>query len=375
MSLFGKLRRICRFTCKECFGVRRPDELQDHVWLLSEQGHTAHDSGYAFFKFLKKNHPEITPIYVLTPDSRDFVKTACTGKVVAPGSPQHLSAIRSAEVLVSTEPLGFTPDPEVYEEFYRKGVFLPEGLQVLVPDRVAVSEDLEKKSCSPDLLVLSSDDEISIAEKLGYPKHKISVTGLPRFDMLTEEGKDEQLILIAPEWRPYLDWKTRREIRQGKWFCFYHDLLHSDRLKRALAIYGFKIVFLQCREAESLDLFVPGNDKTEIASLKRTNGQKLLQKASILVTDYSGLAYDAAYMGKDIVFTFCDAEKAEAEYGRRVPDPYRFGTVVEYIGDAEDAIIEAMEKPGQKKHEQESFFRYHDSRNCERLFAEISKRL
>ena len=43
-------------------------------WLISERGKEARDNGYAFYRWMKDNHPEVTIKYVITKDSKDFHK-------------------------------------------------------------------------------------------------------------------------------------------------------------------------------------------------------------------------------------------------------------------------------------------------------------
>ena len=93
----------CLFRKKKCLKYKE-------CWLISEHGNDARDNGYFFFKYLKKNHPNIDTRYIITIDSPDFSKIKSIGKYIIYGSKEHYIAYISSKVVISTHLSGASPD-------------------------------------------------------------------------------------------------------------------------------------------------------------------------------------------------------------------------------------------------------------------------
>ena len=67
------------------------------VWLVGEKPGKAQDTGLAFFRYLRANHPEIDAYYVIDPDSPEFGNVAPLGNVLTRRSKEHIRATLLAE--------------------------------------------------------------------------------------------------------------------------------------------------------------------------------------------------------------------------------------------------------------------------------------
>ena len=107
--------------------------------------------------------------------------------------------------------------------------------------------------------------------------------------------------------------------------------------------------------------------------LEKCDYQNLLLKSSLLITDYSNLFFDFAYLKKPIIYVQFDYE----EYKKKYPKDYfnyknnGFGPVCYNYGCTVNKIISKLkddcflEKQYLKRIQE--FFKFNDGKNCERL--------
>ena len=98
--------------------------------------------------------------------------------------------------------------------------------------------------------------------------------------------------------------------------------------------------------------------------------QKLLKESNILITDYSSVQFDFAYMDKAIIyFQFDEKEFYSKHYSKGYFDfkTMGFGPVCK----TKEEVVEALKNNQNKSFYQErasSFFKYRDYNNSERIF-------
>ena len=111
--------------------------------------------------------------------------------------------------------------------------------------------------------------------------------------------------------------------------------------------------------------------------LEKCDYQNLLLKSSVLITDYSNLSFDFAYLKKPIIYVQFDYE----EYKKKFPKDYfnyiinGFGpvcynydcTINKIISKLEDGCY--LEKQYLKRIQE--FFKFNDGKNCERLLFNL----
>ena len=92
-----------------------------NTWLISERGIDARDNGYVFYKFLKKEHPEILVKFVITynsPDRRRIDEV----DVINYGSLKHYYLYITSPVLISTHYQGYSPNLDLFYKIGRAHV-------------------------------------------------------------------------------------------------------------------------------------------------------------------------------------------------------------------------------------------------------------
>jgi hypothetical protein len=231
-----------------------------------------------------------------------------------------------------------------------------------------------------------------------YTSKEAVLTGLPRFDRLHAAAQrvgveQRDLVLVAPTWRQWLmpalsEGSQRRTVHDDfldtdyaqSWLGF----LRSERLAKVAAERGVQIGFLPHPNLQAaLDWMELPAHVTPL-TFTGSNVQELFARARCLVTDYSSMAFNAAYLDRPVVYFQFDAEavQAGAHVGRAGYFEYErdgFGPVVYDVETALSAVESLAQDdfhPGEEyvRRIAETFV-LRDGRCCERVTAAISNLL
>ena len=141
---------------------------------------------------------------------------------------------------------------------------------------------------------------------------------------------------------------------------------------------GYKIIYLlhPCTSSQINDY--DKNDYVElIAATDNLNYEKILTESSLMVTDYSGVQFDFAYMYKPIIYFHPKELPPSYEEGEYKYETMALGEIVNNSEQLVDLICEYMDNECKIKNEYKNridkFFKYHDYNNCERVYNEIMK--
>lgn len=97
----------------------RPFYKKRDIWIIGERSYKAQDTGYNFFKYIRKQHPEKNAYYVIEEDSPEKRNVTPYGNVLIYKSKEHIK-----NVLMATRVIGsHHPDylyPLRIKEFTKK---------------------------------------------------------------------------------------------------------------------------------------------------------------------------------------------------------------------------------------------------------------
>ncbi|MCR4673917.1 MAG: CDP-glycerol glycerophosphotransferase family protein [Lachnospiraceae bacterium] len=358
-----------------------------HLWLICDSEKEGRDNGYWLFKYIKENQPSQDVAFALSPKSPDYERVSKVGEVVPFGSFKHWLYYLSATINISSQKEG-KPNAavcyvlEVYGLRKNTRVFLQHGI---IKDEM---EFLHYEHTKMRLFVCTTKKETEfVANTYGYPKGWVQQLGLARFDNLKDESQGKGQILFMPTWRNWIGVKT---YQSGKYddvssfdhtdfFRYWNDLIHNERLQRLLEEKDLKLVFYPHRKMqEFLEDFSIQNKRIRLGSWTKDDVQDLLKESSVLVTDYSSIAMDFAYMKKPLVYFQFDYEKfREGHYseGYFSYEKDGFGPVVYDVDQAVDELEKIMDNNYQMasdyRQKADEFFGENDYKNCERNYKAI----
>jgi glycosyltransferase involved in cell wall biosynthesis len=337
-------------------------------WVLMDRIHNAGDSGEILFKHLREHHSSINAWFVLEKGTADFERLRKEGygdRLVAHGSRQWLNLMANCEHLLSSHADAPVINPPRIQEFMEpqwRFTFLQHGV---------IKDDLSRwlNYKQIDLFVTSTVPEhASIAgDHTGYPftTKETVLTGLPRFDRLQQVGQrfpveKRDLVLLTPTWRQWLVENLEAGSQErnlgaaaldSEFVQEWVGLLRDPGLARACEEAGVRLGFLPhpnlAKLLPALDL--PPHVLT--FSYDGNDVQELFARARVLVTDYSSIAFNAAYLERPVVYFQFDAEQVlmGAHVGQRGYFSYErdgFGPVVQERGSAVTSIRDALAEGG-----------------------------
>lgn len=352
-----------------------------HIHIFAERGTDARDNGYYMYRFYRVNHPELESYYIITKDSPDRYKVANLGNVINNGSLKHYLLFIAAEYKISTHIMGYSPHIDYYSRFadklHIKGhrIFLQHGV---------ISNDLPalySPKTNLNIFICGAKPEFDfISDTFGYHNGEVKYTGLARYDGLHDINLKEQ-ILCMPTWRKYLKYDPAVKIEESEYVRTWNSLLNNPKLIAALHENNMQLVFYPHYELQKhISIFKSYFNEVIIAQFKDYDVQQLLKESKLLITDYSSIFYDFAYMKKPIIYFHFDDERYFSEHYAKGYFDYKtmgFGEVLFNENDVVEKIIMYLktnfEIEAEYKKRMNNFFPLHDKQNCQRIYTEIEK--
>ena len=349
-----------------------------NLWLISERKTDARDNAFFFFEYMVKNHPEVNCAYVIDKNSADFEKVKKLGKTVEPNTFSHMLAFAAAEVRISTHYMGYAPDTYRFAVMKKLGLIL--GKDVFLQHGIMANDakELHYPNAKPDLFICTAGDEYKfIKENFGHKDGVVKKIGLCRYDSIKNNAKKQ--ILIMPTWRYFLRNLSDAEFIKSDYYKNFYEILTDKNLNSALSKHGYEIILYLHYELQKFShLFKTDLQNVKIADFENYGVRELLTESSLLVTDYSSVFFDFAYMRKPILYFWFDEGKFFATqydkgyFGCRKDG---FGRVVKTKGEVVNFLINKLEN-GMKNDEvyserADKFFGEEISCRCEKTYREI----
>lgn len=359
------------------------------IWLICEDKNEARDNGFCFFQYLNEKQPQITSYYAINYKSKDYEKVKKVGKTVRYGSLKHWILYFNAKYNISSQKAG-KPDAaicyvlEVYKIIKSKSIFLQHGITI------NKGEWLFYENTRMRLFVCGARPEYEYVKKyFGYPKENLKYLGFNRFDDYHHIKVNKKQILLMPTWREWIASKNEysqkyedtTNFRNTEYFQKYQELINNQKLISFLEENDLQLYFYPHRNMQKyIDTFETTTDRVKIVTNKTVEIRELLIKSAIMITDFSSVAIDFAYMKKPVIFYQFDEQRfREAQYKEGYLD-YRKSNLGKVYNHVEDVITELkniyendfkMSPEFEKAHQE--FFPLYDDKNNERIFNEISK--
>ncbi len=351
------------------------------LWLITENGTEARDSGYYLFRYLRKEQPKVDAVYAIRPDSPEFEKVSVLGETVPYGSFRHWILYLAAEFNISTQKYGKPNAAVCYalevtlKLLKNRRIFLQHG--VIKDDLPFLHYDKARFS----MFCCSARPEYEYVKSVfGYPEGVVKLTGLCRFDALHGCETDKDLILIVPTWRMPLQRQADREMfMNSDYYRAWHTLLCDGKLSALLGKYGKHAEFVMHRNMTDFeDCFSEKPENIQIVKWKDADISGWIRTAAVLLTDWSSIYMDFAYQEKPVVYYQFD----EAEYRNgHLPEGYYdyhrdgFGPICvseeEALSELEQILADGCSMSAEYRGRAEAFFEIRDTKNSERTYLAV----
>ena len=355
------------------------------IYFFEDRIDVADDNATHLFKYAVKVKDNARKYFVLSKESRQYRQMSKIGKVLDHGSIKHKLLMLHADKIITTHPYETVINPfwayPLNQRHLVAGIlnyqiyFLQHGV---TKDNISDWMSKYDKHLSLVLTVSDKESESFLDEGYGYDEAIIQNLGFPRFDNLKKN--DNKQILIIPTWR-----KTARGERKlftsSDYFKYLNSLLKNPKLKE-FTDKGYRVVFkphpelvknIGETEERYIELFdIPDN----IYVSYDESYQELLNNSSLMVTDYSSVYFDFAYLKKPVIY-YHPVDDYHYEESYFDYETMGFGEV---IGSEDDLLSKiegyvengcVMEEEYQKR--VDDFFTYRDKNNCKRVYDWINE--
>ncbi len=358
-----------------------------NLWLICEDRNEARDNGFWLYKHIRTNHPEQDCVYAINKESPDYQRVKNFGEIIQFGSYRHWVYYLAAQKNISSQKDG-KPNAavcyvlEVSGLLKNKRAFLQHG--VIINDLPW----LYYKATKMSLFVCGAKQEYEfIRDTFGYPQGSVQYLGLTRFDGLHDFTVNKKQILVMPTWREWIATPTSKSKKldnmsaftSTEYFQSWNALLNSEKIRELLEKYDMELLFYPHRNMQQyLGEFSTASDRITIADWKHYDVQELLKNSAFLITDYSSISMDFAYMRKPMLYYQFDEEKfRRGQY----PEGYfsyktdGFGPFCATLDDVcrnlEHFMANGLAGEPMYRQREEDFFPLYDTNNCERNYLAI----
>ena len=348
------------------------------IWIIMDRIDMADDNGEHFFKYAINQNDGIEKYFVIDRQSPDYERLkASYDNIVEFESLKNKILYLFADKLISSQGSEFYLSPFKFEAPYLTAgtsyvdfYFLQHG--IILHD---LSTWLVKYERHPRLIVTSCrmEYESLISDLYNYDDGTFRLLGLPRYDNLNNEGCKKQIV-IMPTWRNYIS--NEDELIESEYFRRFNSLLNNEVLIDYAKGNGYEILF---KPHPELGKYIDNFDKNDYVHFDDDKKyQEIFNESAILITDYSSIFFDFAYLKKPVIYyQYGDDFHYESEEGYFKYDTMGFGSVVSTEEDLVERIISYIDNGAQMediyKSRVDEFFQYHDTNNSKRCYDAIYK--
>ncbi|EAJ7825716.1 bifunctional glycosyltransferase/CDP-glycerol:glycerophosphate glycerophosphotransferase [Campylobacter coli] len=291
-----------------------------NLWLFADMSWRADDNAEHLYRYVMRNHPKQKIAFILSKKSIDYLRLKKEGfKLVDPKSFYFKYLIYKADKIISSHVDRYIFNALGGDTLKTKDfIFLQHGV---------IKDDLSRwlNQRKIDTFITSTKAEYeSIAGDFNHYKFstkEVVLTGLARWDALIKNNiLNTKQILIMPTWREYLSGKVQKygararnpEFVKSLYFQKWQEFLCSKELEKLAVQCGYSIVFIPHPQVRMyLEDF---NLPSYIITSYKESMQELFCKSSLMITDYSSVAFEMAVLKKPVLYYQFDKDEFFAKH-------------------------------------------------------------
>lgn len=361
--------------------------IVNDTWLIMDRDIQADDNGEHFYRYILNSYPEREIYFALNETSHDWSRLEQDGfNLVKFGSYEFEKLLKSCSKIISSH--SYATNYFGRDSLKSDFIFLQHG--VTHNDQSAffnTRSSLQKfvAATYPEYDAISKDNS-----HYKLSKKEVILTGFPRHDALLENNdKENKMLLIMPTWRRNIVGQTiGKGLQKAENTLFLEtvyakrwlSVLQSPILKELSDKFQYQIVFAPHVEVDKYLSILAIPDYIKIWKPSDSSIQDLFRSASFMLTDYSSVAFEMAYLEKQTVYYQFDIDSFYSEHYRKDYYDYEyhgFGPVVYQEDDLWRQISIAFANSGipQSPYKERIFetFPFRDGKNSERLYKELIK--
>lgn len=352
----------------------------ESILVFYDRMNKADDNAEVLYEWFENNRPDYCNKYfAIQKSSKDYERLKNKGfNVIDYDSSDFIKLYKKADFILSS---GFDRRIENIQnlrypkfESRAKFIFLQHGI---------ITDDLSHWFALKryDKIVISTDFEREnlLNKYMVFPK-QLMQTGLARYDRL--EDSKENIILVAPTWREQYKNFTLEQFEKTSYYNIIQSILTSSNTAKIMEKYDLRVHLLLHPEFHKYGTLFNTfcNERIILLDSLSVRYRDQISKASILISDYSSVTLDFAYLKKPVIYF----QHNPADFFKQ----HLYTSELDYINEGLGSVVndeiklyEEVQKilsnnyVLEKKYLDriESFYKYNDKNNCSRIFDELSK--
>ena len=387
----NKKRAFKNVGLKLLYWITRSHYTKKPIWIFYDKLYKAGDNAEYLFRYCMENHPEADCYYILNKTANEYhdLRKKYGKHIVVFDSVRDKLAVLNAKIIFATHATvwGFCGFNATLRRQFKHllnadVVCIQHGLTIqnIAQYQNKLKDNTQRYFCA-------SKYEINNLKRpiYGYKEEDLCLTGSPRYDGLV--NNDQKQVLIAPTWRRNIVITGNKmgtakeynpEFKHTKYFEIYNRLINDRRLLETAKKHGYKIVFLIHPTLSSqVDDYDTNEYLSIIPAVSDVSYEKMLTESSVMLTDYSGIQFDFAYMKKPVLYYQPKELPPQYTEGFYHYDTMGFGPIIEEYDEIVEMLCQyiengcKMEEAYQKR--VDDFFEFTDHSNCRRIMDEIMK--
>ena len=297
------------------------------IWILVDRPESANDNAWHLFQFLRKNRRDIDAYFVMSPGANNFEprRKAHRGRIVAFRSVEWAELMGQRTVLISSQRV-----PQIYAHSADKqktNLDTASPKFVYLSHGVSRGDNTESLAHNPiDLLLTATEREHRQSLDSGFgrnPKNTV-LTGLARWDRLLEtrdkSNVDRGSIIVAPTWRSQFVAFYSSEsmetvidleiLKSSAWLSNWREALSRLNHRLSSVGHGERLKFLVHPQLRPIVNYWHEIGMHDVGFLfyEDDDFQARLGGASLLLTDYSSIVFDAALCQVPVIYFHFESE-------------------------------------------------------------------
>lgn len=372
---------------RKVYFMMRPIMKRKPIWMYLDKIYKAGDSSEYLYRYAQKQKDGIKHYYLVDKHASDYGRLKKLGyKPLVRGSIKHRLVFLMADMMVISNSTVFAfnnyglPNSSYVRDIVNFHVCcVQHGMSV---QKIAVAQNRLRDNTR--LYFCASKYEIEnlskpIYDYVGYDALKL--TGVPRYDGLVNDDKKQ--IMISPTWRMQAAVPVRTSegeqrdynplFKESTYFKVFNALINDPRLIEAAKKYGYRIKYvLHPIVSAQVDDFDKNDYVDVVPAVGDMSYEVMFRESSLMVTDFSGIQFDFAYMRKPLVYLHHKDIPQHYEEGTFFYDTMAFGEIAHDNDELIDLLCEYMANGCKMKEKYvrraDDFFYYDDHKNCERIY-------
>ena len=367
--------------------------IYKNCWIFIDCDVRADDNAEHLYRYIQKNKLEKNIYFALRKKSKDWQRLKNDGfNLLEYDKVDFKLALLNAKYLLSSHVDNYITHYFSKESFFStkiryKFIFLQHGIT-----KDDISNWLNHRKI--DLFITANQRErASIASENSnykFTKNEVKLTGFARHDRLLKlsQNNSKNQILIMPTWRknlldkPFVRSNDRTGIKQNANLEFFNYWsIAINQIAKNYINTDYEIVFIPHPNLETTIKLFNLPDNVICKLYKKISIQNYLSKSYLLITDFSSIAMDGAYINSNILYYqfnresfFTEGENSNG-YKKGYFDYFKdgFGPVCENLEEFKTSLEKEtfLEPVYQKKRDE--FFTLKDGNCCKRIYNEALK--